>query len=568
MVLFLLLFPIDSYAQWSFRESIHVSGRCDGVDYAIINAVNGQIPEITGFSTRAECESARAFINSIRSSYGGCTAYASASPCVGHDIGGGSVAGIANPTVGASSQGSSFFYTSVPEEVKNWQAEQDRIDALIGNRSDNPVVGVANTSDGSFNSSLNRDMSMHSYGTSSGVNIGNGVFTGIPTTPFQSIGKNADMAKVLSYIGELNETFYGYLLNHPSDLYTLLPNKYKELTGFDIDAIVNKNPSNRTPEEQAALDNYNAFVQKVCIEVDKYAQNQLAEIDTSPGKKEIDMAILAAICYGDDTNGYEQITSYKNLSLDDAPNELKNLADVIAECNMTESDTGFHAELYFNEATGSYTLAFQGSNDFQDWVRNNIPNGLGLNTPQLTFIRERFAAAVNSIDPDVEVNIVGHSLGGALAGYLGLLTGKETYTFNAEGLNPTTIESIPNYDDSHILAYHSSYEVLTGFQKAANATNPALQQALNPGTIINTNNNQTYVLKVPGQEITLNNRGFTDIPNDLIGHKIGPVVSSLIERNQALQNQWSDIQAYRKAISSARNDSALYRQDSLLIISY
>lgn len=563
--------PNNVYAQWSFRESIHISGRCDGVDQAIINAINGQIPEISGFATRAECEAARAYINSIRSSYGGCTAYASASPCVGHDIGGGSVAGIANPTVGAYTQGSSFFYTSVPEEVKNWQAEQDRIDALIGNRDISPSTGLSNTTDGSYNSSLNQDMAYHAFGSSSGVNIGNGVFTGIPTTPLQPVGQNVDMAKVLSYIGQLDDVFYSHLLNNPSEIYSLLPNKYKELTGYDIDVIVNKNPSSRTAEEQKILENYNAFVQETCSEVDKYAIRRLAEIDAKPEKKEIDMAVLAKVCYTDDDGADIMLTNYRSVGPNDFLDntEVKNLAEVIQQCNSIGESYGFHCELYQNSITGELSIACEGSGGFvsqwQDWVLNNFANGAGLEVPQFNTI-DAIATAINSMRGDnPSITITGHSLGGALASYLGLKTGLDTYTFNAEGLNPGVISSIPNYDDSKILAYHSSYEALTNSQKAMNATLPALQGVGTNGVGVPTGGSQTYVLKVPGKEINLNNRTLSDMVTSPVGHSMDIIVNHFLDTNHSVQSNWSNVGAYRREINKASNDSLLYRHDSLII---
>lgn len=38
-------------------------------------------------------------------------------------------------------------------------------------------------------------------------------------------------------------------------------------------------------------------------------------------------------------------------------------------------------------------------------------------------------------DNDIKINFTGHSLGGALASIVGLITGKPTYTYNAEGVS-------------------------------------------------------------------------------------------------------------------------------------
>lgn len=562
MVLNAIVIPIDSYAQWSFRESIHYSGRCEDIMGGLVNAINAQIPDISGFATRAECEAARAYINSIRSSYGGCTVYASASPCVGHDIGGGSVAGIANPTVGASSQGSSFFYTSVPEEVKNWQAEQDRIDALIGNRSDNPVIGLASTSDGSFNASLNNDISRLSFGSAPVVNIGNGVFTGIPDTPLQPVGQNADMATVLSYLGQLDNEFYDYLLTHPSDIFTLLPQKFKELTGLDIDVVVNKPESSRTPEEQQAIDNYNAFVSSICSEVQDLATKRLTEIDSSPEKKEVDMAILAKICYNDDENGYETLTNYHSVDFSELTGNtnLISLFEAIDHCNATENETGLHIEFYKNDLTGEYTVAFQGTkfSDLKGDVSTDIEM-LGNLTPEQF---KQLGGLIQAIkDCGGDINITGHSLGGALASYVGLQTGRDTYTFNAFGLNQTLLKTIPNYDDSKIKAYRSSSELLVtvGQEVIPTTIQAGGAVARTAGAIGSFPSSEPFKMTIPGQRIPVEDGGL---------HGSGPMVEQILKRNSGVQNDWFEIRANRKAMSQYSQDSSLYRQDGLLIISY
>ena len=555
----------------------------------IVNAFNAQIPDISGFPTRAECEAARAQINSIRYTLEGCTTYATATPCVGHDVGGvGGAASIANPTVGATAQGTSFFYTTAPEEVKNWQAEQDRINALIGNIDTTPETGLSKTADKGYNAAVSEDLSKYNYSSSSGVYIGNGVFTGIPATPLKTVEDRADMATVMLYLGKLEDDFYEFLLMHPSEIYTLLPQKYKELTskpeigfdGYDIDVIVNKDPASRSPEEQAALDNYNAYVKEVCSEADKYAIKRIAEIDSKPEKKEIDMSILAELSYNStDSEGYELLTNYRKVGKEDLQNnpQLKILLEAINYGNDIEY-SGFHAELFYNEFTNEYTIAFQGSNDLSlmkslseegidaraDWIYTNLNNGLG-GTPAQFNIARSIAIAVNAC-PDTNINITGHSLGGALAGYVGLLTGRDTYTFNAEGLNPSLINDVPNYDDSKIRAYHSSYEALTNTQKVLNAAYKYSDVGTHALDVPPTAEKDLYILKVPGKEITLGNRSVTDMVTDPKGHSMDIIIEHFLDNNRSTQTQWSDVHAYRNSIANSAQDTSLLRQDHILIV--
>lgn len=576
VILFMMLTPFCLNAQWSFRTHISASGNCP--DQGLINSIAGKIneavPDITGFATRAECEAARAAV-SYSYTLSGCTVRVTATPCVGRDVGGASVAGIGAPSVGASTQGGSFFYTNMSDAIKSWQDEQDRIDQVIGNRDLSEDVAFAATSDVAYNTALNQDIARHTYSSDSGINIGNGVFKGIPSTPLKPVGSNADKAKVLEFVGKIDEGFYWHLTYHPSDIYSLLPLKYQEITGVDINVALAKDPSKRDAKEKEALENYNAFVEEVCKEIDEYSKKELAEIDATPEKKELDMAILAKSCYADDDGSVLELTNFNVAAPEDFINrpDLKNLAEVIQMCNSIGSSYGFHCELYQNSITGELTIACEGSGDFvsqwQDWVLNNFANGAGLEVPQFNTI-DAIATAINSMRGDnPSITITGHSLGGALASYLGLKTGLDTYTFNAEGLNPGVISSIPNYDDSKILAYHSSYEALTNAQKAMNATLPSLQGVETNGVGVPTGGSQTYVLKVPGKEINLNNTfNIKEYVKSKGGHKMYLVIDHFLETNKSVQMQWADITANRKALSHAFQDSSLYRQDNINIITY
>lgn len=590
VILFMMLTPFCLNAQWSFRMHTSASGNCP--DQGLINSIAGKIneavPDITGFATRAECEAARAAV-SYSYTLSGCTVRVTATPCVGRDVGGASVAGIGAPSVGASTQGGSFFYTNMSDAIKSWQDEQDRIDQVIGNRDPSEDVAFAATSDVAYNTALNQDIARHTYSSDSGINIGNGVFKGIPSTPLKPVGSNADKAKVLEFVGKIDESFYWHLTYHPSDIYSLLPLKYQEITGVDINVALAKDPSKRDAKEKEALENYNAFVEEVCKEIDEYSKKELAEIDATPEKKELDMAILAKSCYSDDDGSVLELTNFNVAAPEDFINrpDLKNLAEVIQMCNSIGSSYGFHCELYQNSITGELTIACEGTGDLQDWI-NNYANAAGMEVPQFKTI-EAIATAVNNIELSTPpINITGHSLGGALAGYLGLLTGRDTYTFNAEGLSPGIIESIPNYDDSKIKAYHTSYEVLTNAQKLGNVIskhpyyellrdareelgNAALPVVYGDGAegVFYDAENSSYMLKVPGQEINLNNTfNIKEYVKSLGGHKMYPVVDHFLETNKSVQMQWADITANRKALSHAFQDSSLYRQDNINIITY
>lgn len=107
--------------------------------------------------------------------------------------------------------------------------------------------------------------------------------------------------------------------------------------------------------------------------------------------------------------------------------------------DFEDSSTGFRAGLY-TDGKGHYTLAFAGSNGGNDWVKTNIPQGLGMQTEQYD---QAVALAQQVADSPFgnQGNLVltGHSLGGGLAGIASLVTDTPAVTFDASGVHDDTI---------------------------------------------------------------------------------------------------------------------------------
>lgn len=75
-----LLFPTVLFSQgWGFTADLAYSGYCPG-------ATGISLPQISGFPTKADCESVRSQILAISISSGSCTVYYKCSPCTGSDI--------------------------------------------------------------------------------------------------------------------------------------------------------------------------------------------------------------------------------------------------------------------------------------------------------------------------------------------------------------------------------------------------------------------------------------------------------------------------------------------------
>lgn len=96
----------------------------------------------------------------------------------------------------------------------------------------------------------------------------------------------------------------------------------------------------------------------------------------------------------------------------------------------------FHAEVYATGNAGSeaYTIAFRGSGGRAgDWVSNGL-QGLGL--PSNHYARAlEIGRSISRVDPAIDVDFVGHSLGGGLASHAANASGREAITFNAAGLH-------------------------------------------------------------------------------------------------------------------------------------
>lgn len=104
-----------------------------------------------------------------------------------------------------------------------------------------------------------------------------------------------------------------------------------------------------------------------------------------------------------------------------------------------DSGTGFRAGLY-TDGEGHYTLAFAGSNAGNDWIKTNIPQGLGMQTEQYDQAVALAQQVANSpYGNQGNLVLTGHSLGGGLAGIASLVTDTPAVTFDASGVHDDTM---------------------------------------------------------------------------------------------------------------------------------
>lgn len=299
---------------------------------------------------------------------------------------------------------------------------------------------------------------------------------------------NANVENVQRYFDN-SEPLADIFLRNPHKLKDYLEIQFEDVSGFNLKEIRSKQPNDRTDEEKQALIDYEAYRVKEMEQINKDIEKY---IDNSKEKKEIDAAILALDVYGNDKEGYINNTNFKKLDLESLSNSVNSndhtsileVAQEIKKCNDKQDDTGFHAELYYNEVTDTYVISFAGTDDWKD-AQTDLNIGVnaisgGNNEIQQYDMAMQIAKVINNIPKDerdkLNIEVVGHSLGGGLASIVGLETGIETKTYNASMVpdgflkENELLDKVNNGNVYNITAYHTSTDLLTNSQQAIGAS--------------------------------------------------------------------------------------------------
>ncbi len=124
--------------------------------------------------------------------------------------------------------------------------------------------------------------------------------------------------------------------------------------------------------------------------------------------------------------------------------EIENLG--LSPDDFRDDESGFLAAIFYNENTGEYVVAFQGSGGIpdellEDWILTDLAQGAGMHTVQYTEAKN-LAIKVSNAVGNHKLTFTGNSLGGGLAATASLATGDPAVTFNRAGIHPNTITDL------------------------------------------------------------------------------------------------------------------------------
>lgn len=424
----LLLLPLWASAQYSFTitgEYYGCGGKITAEMQRIFNQYMSQFQPY-GIPTRTECEQLRASVNAVNNNYGGCGFRLKAGPCTGRDMDntiniGAQVGGQTMNMQGAG-QESSFFSPNSAIENKNWDKDIEERQRALNSKFVPPRTGDSKF-DGVYVEDLNNFVS---------VNLRNEPLEENPPSE--------------------------YFITDPIE-FGEIHSKFEQETGIDIDEIIYNINKEKTDEELKALADYEEFWKGFLEEEERIK----------------DMSVLCALVYKDcnlslfKEAGYKYVTS-EILGIN---NPITPLYNRIEDYNIDSDNKGFHAELFYNEKTNEYSLVFRGSelDDMDDW-KTNVMQGLGFETKQYNIAIElgNMIKRLKEENPDIKINITGHSLGGGLATIAGVISGQPTYVFNPAGVHKNTFKQAGVWDkvqsgDFKIRMYANKEDLLTNTQE-------------------------------------------------------------------------------------------------------
>ena len=427
-----LMIPIGATAsaQYSFSLTMHGDGSplCQQVAAQVQSQVISKIGSLSGFPTRAACESARSYAMSVKSSVPGCKIYYTASPCIGTDItsiGSNVIPGappVGNPALELGAQIEDYTY------MRDLQNPIAAVDYILGKGNRDYF--------NELNSLLSDEISAGDK-------------------DYQSFKVKKLIEDPVNGAAASAETLWKIDYRKLSDaqLSQFFKDEYRRLTGMDIDVLLNK--MDLTIEEQAIVDNYNLFVDKVIDSLESRLEKQIRDEEGKP----LEYALYALDVYGDDDlseyNLPKPLADVSSLPEADR-HGIQGILDLLNEYN--DNNWGFASNLYYDASQDKYVLSFRGTEPGPRDFGSDLMFALFGMSGQHGRSSSLADALKNSGIPMDKFVITGHSLGGGLAVLAGLKTGCKTYAYNPQHITNKAV-GMYNLDVSE--AAQSNIEVFT-----------------------------------------------------------------------------------------------------------
>lgn len=509
-------------SDYTFTMYLDISGSCVGIDggvakkaaEAMFNHYANQVK--MGIPDRSQCEQFRSIIqNEIIENYDGCRIRVICGPCTGSGDG---VGGAPSANIQGPANGGSFFSANAANEVRDWDANADRLKQMLTGGTSSSLMPT-DTWTASIYQDAEEWMSAGGGATKEDElrsgSLSNAKFFTIDTSKaFTSLNMRDDRGMMPiarePYVDYVK--FDGLLtLNSNYNRVELeLRKMFAEECGLmltELEELKKKPQDQLTENEEMILAYYNLYMDNAWA----YMEEQAVY---SEGKAEVDATVLSYATYYDaeqkNSKQYNELLSqigYKRIEANQIPfdDPMYEIAKLVLQKNLDgySDDNGFRAQLFKNEETGQYTLAVEGTDDMfltshmgsQDRMTDLITGLLREDSKQFQAALE-IGQAIANLPAGVVVNITGHSLGGALASIIGLVSGSPTITVNAMGVPKSWLEKNGlseryNKHDYNIKALISADDILNTLQKFGEHANlgpgGALgdQKILGKSTVIN-----------------------------------------------------------------------------------
>jgi dienelactone hydrolase len=168
--------------------------------------------------------------------------------------------------------------------------------------------------------------------------------------------------------------------------------------------------------------------------------------------------------YGpDNAAGAPDLTGFRRIS--DNKEETRKLFpgmnDQSIQSLLEPGDSDYRAAIYRDRTDPKKVfLVFRGTQTLQDWLDGNIPQGLGVGSQYYAKAIALAKVMKKSADTQgLEMEIIGHSLGGGMASAAGAANRIRTTTFNPAGVHPNTL---PKGADISTAKQYVTYYVVRG----------------------------------------------------------------------------------------------------------